>query len=96
LLGTLVVPGGLGALLLAALVGVGGLQSCTTTYDESAGGLTSSCDGHPVVNVVRPVAFILIAVAALLVPFVLLHVARRRAEAETAAPVVNRAGQPIG
>ncbi len=87
LTGTFVIPGGLGVFVLVGLFGVA--SSCSETTSGSAGGPTvtsGTCDGGSswTDHLVAPI-LIVVAVAALAVPFYLLHRARVRASQERAA-----------
>lgn len=89
LLGTFVIPGGLGLFVVLGLLGAG-VESCfETTVSSSDGPATTSstCDSgfSWLGQVVRPGLLLLLGVAALVVPFYLLHRARRRATLELAA-----------
>jgi uncharacterized membrane protein len=79
LLGTLVVPGGIGILIhLSAFL----TRSCTTSYNSDGSVLEDTCGDHPVADVVGPIVAIVVTILALVVPLVLLHLARRRRDAE--------------
>jgi len=95
LLGTLVVPGGIGILIhLSAVV----TRSCTTSYNADGSVLEDTCGDHPVTDVVWPIAAVVVTILALVVPLVLLHLARRRRDADVGEGVGEGAGlkQPIG
>jgi hypothetical protein len=108
-LGTLVVPGGIGLYALTVVLGpmlflFGSFKSCFDSVAVQAGSgtgseITGTCvESNPssgtLVVLVAVVA--VLAVASLVVPFFLLHVAKRRASSETAKPVGNQAHQPVG
>lgn len=92
-LGTLLVPGGIGGLLILGFGWVG-VSSCFTSYEGTVV-VANTCDDHPVADVVRPVLAVLLLLAALVVPLVLLQLARRRANAETQSPLRGLAEQPV-
>jgi hypothetical protein len=96
LLGTLLVPGGIGGLLVLGTV-FATTSSCFTTYDPSGKVVEDTCnDSHFGSDVVQPTVVALLLLAALLVPLILLHRVRRRAAAETRAAQPGRLPQPIG
>ncbi len=91
------VPGGIGGLMYIGALGVFAV-ACSTTTDENGVVIEDTCNTNSVTQVLIPVVALLIAVAALLMPFYLLHVVRRRAREGDPATATNvkQAGQPIG
>lgn len=99
-LGTAVIPGGIG-LYGSILFFASSVETCfAASGADVAGGSTTSintCDtSSSWTDAIVPVLYGLGAVAALVVPFFLLYLARRRATAEQAEQIVVRVGQPVG
>jgi uncharacterized membrane protein len=92
LLGTLVVPGGLGAVILAFGLGMttsSCFESTTTAPDASGRPVTTTtgdCGGSSWTQWLGIAGAITVVLAALIVPFILLHLARKRADAELSQP----------
>jgi uncharacterized membrane protein len=100
ILGTAVVPGGIG-LYGSLLFFASSVETCfSASGADLAGGSTTSindCDtSSSWTDAIVPVLFGLGAVAALVVPFFLLYLARRRASAEQGERIGARVGQPVG